>query len=81
MDIVPIKPITLSSNYRKNILIDIKSFAHKRCLTEQKETTISTNNELESSQSILVQNEVGTLDYSLVKPLSTDKHSSSKSEN
>ncbi|CAG8773790.1 13368_t:CDS:1, partial [Dentiscutata heterogama] len=48
MDIVPIKPITLSSNYRKNILSDVKSSACKRYLTEYEETTTSTNNKLES---------------------------------
>ncbi|CAG8777457.1 11825_t:CDS:1, partial [Dentiscutata heterogama] len=58
-------PITLSSNYGKNILSDVKSSTCKRYLTKLEETTTLINNELESSQSILVQNEVGILDYSL----------------
>ncbi|CAG8718270.1 6889_t:CDS:2, partial [Dentiscutata heterogama] len=57
MDIVSIKPITLLSNYGKNILNDIKNSARKRYSTEQEETTTTINNKLESSQSILVQNE------------------------
>ncbi|CAG8688694.1 16316_t:CDS:1, partial [Dentiscutata heterogama] len=44
MDIVSIKPITLSSNYGKNILSDIKSSARERYLTKHEETTTSTNN-------------------------------------
>ncbi|CAG8646506.1 11760_t:CDS:1, partial [Dentiscutata heterogama] len=48
IDIIPIKPIILLSNYGKNIPTDGKSSARKRYLTEQEETITSTNNELES---------------------------------
>ncbi|CAG8547113.1 11262_t:CDS:1, partial [Dentiscutata heterogama] len=57
IDIIPIKPITLSSNYGKSIPIDAKNSAYKRCLTEHEETNTSTNNKLETSQSILIQTE------------------------
>ncbi|CAG8457334.1 17187_t:CDS:2, partial [Dentiscutata heterogama] len=45
IDIVSIKPITLLSNYGKNILTDGKSSTRKRYLTKQEETITSTNNE------------------------------------
>ncbi|CAG8652062.1 3937_t:CDS:1, partial [Dentiscutata heterogama] len=48
IDIVPIKPITLLSDYGKNILNNVKSTARKRYYTKYEETTTSTNNELES---------------------------------
>ncbi|CAG8763921.1 3274_t:CDS:1, partial [Dentiscutata heterogama] len=68
------KPITLSSNYRKNILNDAKSPVHKRSLFEHEESNNTTDNKSETSQSILLQNKVNTLDYGLVKPPSTNKH-------
>ncbi|CAG8539285.1 12108_t:CDS:2, partial [Dentiscutata heterogama] len=53
MDIVSIKPITLLSNYGKNILNNVKSTARKRYLTKHEESTTLTNNKLESKQSML----------------------------
>ncbi|CAG8483717.1 14138_t:CDS:2, partial [Dentiscutata heterogama] len=53
LDIITVKPITLSSNYGKNIPIDTKNSARKRCLTEYEKTNMLTNKELETSQIVL----------------------------
>ncbi|CAG8498724.1 14680_t:CDS:2 [Dentiscutata heterogama] len=52
MDIIPVKAIILLSNYGKNIPIDTKNSAYKRCLTKHEETNMSTNKELKTSQKI-----------------------------
>ncbi|CAG8527686.1 11388_t:CDS:2, partial [Dentiscutata heterogama] len=50
IDIILVKPITLSSNYGKSIPINTKNSACKRYLTKHEETNMSTNNEIEISQ-------------------------------
>ncbi|CAG8475159.1 7359_t:CDS:2, partial [Dentiscutata heterogama] len=50
IDIISVKPITLSNNYEKSIPIDTKNSAHKKCLIKHDKTNTSTNNEPETSQ-------------------------------
>ncbi|CAG8669908.1 16555_t:CDS:1, partial [Dentiscutata heterogama] len=50
MNIILVKPITLSNKYEKNILNNTKSPVHKKFFSEHEESNNTTDNESETSQ-------------------------------
>ncbi|CAG8726834.1 7859_t:CDS:2, partial [Dentiscutata heterogama] len=65
MEISFTKPVIISENYSNNTTCNNNSSSHKRSLEEQKSSNNLVEHKQETRINTLIQNEVGTLDYSL----------------
>ncbi|CAG8806351.1 14100_t:CDS:1, partial [Dentiscutata erythropus] len=80
MKIIFTKPVIISENYSNNTTCNNNGISRKRSLVEQKNSSDLVKHNQETRIDTLIQNEVGTFDYSLEKVLASNKVRSTRVE-